>query len=157
MTASREKGHPHCRGFTITLRHHTRCHSSRRVISSSRKTSTWQHTTLTRDRHPFPRGDSNPQSQQASGNRPTVYTARSFTCHINDSCDYLAYFPVSSVKEVCWEDLLPLCVCVCVCVCVRVCVTIATFEGTNFRETGHEFCTTGSHHYLNLFIVNNTK
>jgi len=31
------------------------------------ETSTWQHTTLTTDRHPSPRGDSNPQSQQASG------------------------------------------------------------------------------------------
>jgi hypothetical protein len=34
------------------------------------ETSTWQHTTLTRDRHPCPRQDSNPQSQQASGQRP---------------------------------------------------------------------------------------
>ena len=33
--------------------------------------STWQHTTLTTDRHPCPRLDSNPQSQQASGRRPT--------------------------------------------------------------------------------------
>jgi hypothetical protein len=29
--------------------------------------STWQHTPLTRDRHPCPRRDSNPQSHQASG------------------------------------------------------------------------------------------
>jgi hypothetical protein len=35
------------------------------------ETSTWQHTTLSRDRHPCPRRDSNPQSQQASGRRPT--------------------------------------------------------------------------------------
>jgi len=34
-------------------------------------TSTWQHTTLTTDRHPCPRWDSNPQSQQANGRRPT--------------------------------------------------------------------------------------
>jgi hypothetical protein len=33
------------------------------------ETSTWQHTT--HDRHPFPRRDWNPQSQQASGRRPT--------------------------------------------------------------------------------------
>jgi hypothetical protein len=32
-------------------------------------TSTWQHTTLTRDRFPWHRRDSNPQSQQASGSR----------------------------------------------------------------------------------------
>jgi hypothetical protein len=35
------------------------------------ETSTWRHTTLARDRHPCPRGDSNPQSQQASGSRTT--------------------------------------------------------------------------------------
>jgi len=33
-------------------------------------TSTWQHTTLTRDRHPCRRRDSNPHSHQASGRRP---------------------------------------------------------------------------------------
>ena len=31
------------------------------------KTSTWQHTTLTTDRHPSPRRDSNSKSQQSSG------------------------------------------------------------------------------------------
>jgi len=36
------------------------------------ETSTWQHTTLTTDRHPCPRWDSNAKSsQQASGRRPT--------------------------------------------------------------------------------------
>jgi hypothetical protein len=35
------------------------------------ETSTWQHTTLTTDRHPCPRRNSNPQSQQANGRRPT--------------------------------------------------------------------------------------
>jgi len=33
--------------------------------------STWQHTKFTRGRHPFVRQDSNRQSQQASGRRPT--------------------------------------------------------------------------------------
>ena len=37
--------------------------------------STWQHTTLTRERHPRLRWDSKPQSQQASGRRPTPYPA----------------------------------------------------------------------------------
>jgi hypothetical protein len=36
-------------------------------------TSTWQHT---RDRHPWPQWNSNPQSQQVSGRRPMPYTAR---------------------------------------------------------------------------------
>ena len=35
------------------------------------ETSTWQHTTLTIDRHPYPWQDSNPQSKQVSGRRPT--------------------------------------------------------------------------------------
>ena len=35
------------------------------------ETSTWQHTTLTRDRHPCPWRNSNPQYQQARGRRPT--------------------------------------------------------------------------------------
>jgi len=35
------------------------------------ETSTWQHATLTSDRYPFPRRDSNPQSQQTSGRRLT--------------------------------------------------------------------------------------
>ena len=38
--------------------------------------STFQHTTLTRDRHPCPLWDSNPQSQHASGHRTTPQTAR---------------------------------------------------------------------------------
>jgi len=33
--------------------------------------STWQHTTFTTGRHPFAWRDSNPQSQQANGHRPT--------------------------------------------------------------------------------------
>jgi hypothetical protein len=35
------------------------------------ETSTWQNTTLTTDKHPWPRWDSKPQSQQARGRRPT--------------------------------------------------------------------------------------
>jgi len=33
--------------------------------------STWQHTTLTTDRHTCPRRDSKPQYRQASSRRPT--------------------------------------------------------------------------------------
>jgi hypothetical protein len=39
-------------------------------------TSTWHLTTLTRDRHPCPRRNSNPQTQHASERRPTTQTAR---------------------------------------------------------------------------------
>jgi len=31
----------------------------------------WQHITFTRDRYPWPLWDSNPQSEQAGGRRPT--------------------------------------------------------------------------------------
>ena len=40
------------------------------------ETSTSRHTTVTRDKHPYPRWDSNPISQQASGRRITLLTAR---------------------------------------------------------------------------------
>jgi hypothetical protein len=40
------------------------------------KTPMWQHTTLTRDRHPCPGWDSNSQSQQVNGGRPTPYIAQ---------------------------------------------------------------------------------
>jgi len=43
---------------------------------SDAETSTWQHTTLTRDRQPCLVRDSTPKSQQASGRRPTPYFAR---------------------------------------------------------------------------------
>jgi len=36
------------------------------------ETSTWQHTTLTADRHPCTRWDSNPQSQETSVRPPTL-------------------------------------------------------------------------------------
>jgi len=35
------------------------------------KTCTWQHTTLTQDRHPYPQWYSKPQSQSVNGHRPT--------------------------------------------------------------------------------------
>jgi len=41
---------------------------------SDAETCTWQHTTLTRDRHPGPRWDSKLQSRKASGSRPTPET-----------------------------------------------------------------------------------
>jgi hypothetical protein len=61
------------RRFTITHFLDTR-HSVGLLWTSDQpvaETSTWQHTILTRDRHPCPRRNSNPQSQQAIGRRPT--------------------------------------------------------------------------------------
>ena len=62
---------PHSQGFQIT---HNAPHSVWLLWTIDQpvaETSTWQHTTLTTDRHPCPRWDSNPQSQQASGRKPT--------------------------------------------------------------------------------------
>jgi len=56
------------------LSHSGTSHWARLLCTSDQpntETSTWQHTTLSRERHPCPRRDSNPQSQQASCRRPT--------------------------------------------------------------------------------------
>ena len=55
----------HCRGTTITLRHITLVRLLWISVQSDVETSTWQHTTIKRDRQPRLRRDSNPQSQQA--------------------------------------------------------------------------------------------
>jgi len=61
------------RGFTVTLTGPTTFSRNPLDERSARLRDlfTWKHTTLIRDRHPRPRWDSNPQSQQASGSRPT--------------------------------------------------------------------------------------
>jgi len=59
------------RGFMITLRHTTLGRTPLDEWWSNAETSTWQHTTPTRDKHPYPRRDSNPQPPQPSGRRPT--------------------------------------------------------------------------------------
>jgi len=76
-------------GFEITHRHtargriplfewSARCrvlylttHNTHNRQTSIVQSSTWQHTTLTTDRHPCPRRDSNPQSHQGTFRRPT--------------------------------------------------------------------------------------
>ena len=50
-------GPPHYRGLTIIFRHYTLCRTP-----LGAETSTWQHTTFTRHRHPCPRRDSKPQT-----------------------------------------------------------------------------------------------
>ena len=44
--------------------------------SARRRDLYLRHTIITKERHPFPRRDSNPQSQQASGRRATSEAAR---------------------------------------------------------------------------------
>jgi len=60
------------RGFLIT--HNDATHSVGLLWTSDQfvaENSTWQHTTLTTDKRPWPEWYSNPQSQQARGRRPT--------------------------------------------------------------------------------------
>jgi hypothetical protein len=54
-------------------------HSVRLLWTSDQpetKNTALHHTIFTRDRHPCPRRDSNPQSRQANGRRPTPQTER---------------------------------------------------------------------------------
>jgi hypothetical protein len=67
---------PHYRGFAITLRHTHSVGLSWTSDQPVAETSTWQHTTLARDRHSCPRRDSNPQFQQKNGRRTTPQTAQ---------------------------------------------------------------------------------
>jgi hypothetical protein len=56
---------------------------------SDAKTCTWKHAALKRDEHPCLWRDSNSQSQQANGRRPTPYTARSLgSSRIFSYCTY---------------------------------------------------------------------
>jgi hypothetical protein len=66
------------------------------------ETSTWQHTTLTRDRHPCRRRESNPQSQQRSSRRP-----RFRPCGLRDrlSEDLL---PLNSGHFLRWRVYIPI-------------------------------------------------
>jgi hypothetical protein len=63
---------PRSKGLAITQNDATQ--SVRLLWSSDQfvvEISSWQHTTLTRNRYPCPWWDSKPQSQRASGRRPT--------------------------------------------------------------------------------------
>ena len=66
---------PRSRGFVITLSHST---LSRTPLDewSARRRDLYITTHNTHSKHPCPRRDSNPQSQQATSRRPTPYTAR---------------------------------------------------------------------------------
>ena len=63
---------PHAWGFLITQKDALQSvgflWTSDQLVA---ETSTWQHTTLTIEKHPCPWWDSNTRSQQASGRRPT--------------------------------------------------------------------------------------
>ena len=66
-------GPPHSRGFYITQNDAPQSVGLLWTSDQlSAKTSTWQHTTLTTDRHPCLWWESNPQPQRANGGRPTL-------------------------------------------------------------------------------------
>jgi len=67
--------HRMCRGSLLHLITLDDTHSVRllwTIDQRNAETSTRQHTTLIRERHPCPRRDSYPKSQQTSGRRPTT-------------------------------------------------------------------------------------
>jgi len=71
-TAAIGPGPPHYQGFMITRRHTTFGRIPLDEGSSrSRDLYLVPHTTLTTDRHPWPRQDSNPQSRRANDRKPT--------------------------------------------------------------------------------------
>ena len=76
-TAPSAPGSPYSQGFYSA---HNYAPQSVGLLWTSNQlvaeTSTWQHKSLTTDRHPWSRWDSKPQSQQASGRRPRPWTAR---------------------------------------------------------------------------------
>jgi hypothetical protein len=70
--------------------------------------STWQNITITTDRHPCLRWNSNPKSQQASGRRPTPYRAATgigTTSKLTDTkwapVSNIGYFMTPHVHECC--------------------------------------------------------
>jgi len=86
-------GPPYFRCFTVTLTHsytHTHTPQSLGILRTNgqpdAETSTWQHTTLTRDRQPCPRRDSNPQSQRK---RATADPHCRPCCHRDRLCYYI--------------------------------------------------------------------
>ena len=73
--------------------------------------STWQHTTLRRDRHPCHRRATNPQSQQASGCRPVHWIACSLGSAGLLQIDIYDYFLPSSILILQTAVTLILCSC----------------------------------------------
>jgi len=74
-------------------------------------TTTWQHTSLTRQRHSFPRWDSNPKSRQANGLRSMPWNSRPLesvsrqSCQINVEVTTLLHYTLmwTVVKGISWR------------------------------------------------------
>jgi hypothetical protein len=74
--------------------------------------STWRHTTLTTDRHPCVRRDSNPQSQQANGRwdrQSSGLPPRILThCSLKHSGCYIQHVRCHNVRVFCPQNALDL-------------------------------------------------
>jgi len=87
------QGLPHYRGFTIILRHTTLGRTPLDEWTARRRDPLPDNTTVTRERHPYPRRVSYSQSRPARGRRPIAFghTATGIcclhidgrTCHLN--------------------------------------------------------------------------
>jgi len=112
---------PDHRVFTITFTHthtnthtytntHTHTHHSVRLLWTSdqpdAETFTWQGTTLTKDKHPWIRRGSNPQSQQESGLRPRGQWDRQGFEYAKGKTEKLTQTPLMSK---CHEGLYSFC------------------------------------------------
>ena len=85
-TAASGPALPHYRDFMITLRHTTVGRTPLDEWSARRRTSIWQHTTLTIDIYSCHRRDSNPQTQQVNAAprlRPRGHWDRQQATYIN--------------------------------------------------------------------------
>jgi hypothetical protein len=89
--------HSHRRGFVTTHRNTTLLCTSDQPVAV---TYTWQHTTISREKHPCFLRESNPQSQQARGRRPTPYIARPLGCG-NPTCTWKNNIKLDSKERGC--------------------------------------------------------
>jgi len=79
LTTNNTHNTQHSQHTTVTTHNtHNKQHSQNTILATdiTHNTQHSQHTTLTTHRYPCPRWDSNPQSHQAFGHRPTPQTAR---------------------------------------------------------------------------------
>jgi hypothetical protein len=83
VTAPSEPGLPRYRSFTYTLKYLLSVGLLWMSDQPDAENSTWQNTTLTRDRHPCSRQESNPQSQQPSGPIPHGHYDRHIVTNIS--------------------------------------------------------------------------
>jgi hypothetical protein len=90
-TAPSGPGPPHCRGFTVTFRHTTLGRTSLNAWSFRRRDLYLTTHNTHKRQTSVPRRDSNPQSQQPSGRRPTPHTA----LPLSSAVYYIFFSPIA--------------------------------------------------------------